>query len=296
MQTSQHKAEWLANDNVLKWVLIAPLLLFLIAFMLYPTGYSLYMSFTDYVMKGEPEFIGLENYRTVLTDDVFWTSLGRTIYIMVMCISIELVLGMGLALLLNRDFVGQGIVRGLCFIPLLVSPLSMSLMWNYILHIQFGVINTVVGWFGYDAIPFLSSADYAINTIIFMTVWQWLPFATFVLLAGLKGRPKDQFEATQIDGASPIRVFFKITLPMLKPLIIIIVLLRVMWLMRLFDPLYGTTRGGMETELLDWMIYRISFVFFDIGEGTAYALVALYLTLIVGVVMFKQLIKNIEGK
>ncbi|GAB5467471.1 MAG: sugar ABC transporter permease [Rhodospirillales bacterium] len=280
----------------MKWLLIAPLVFFLLAFMVYPTLYSLYMSFTDYVMKGDPNFIGLDNYRWVLQDEAFWAALGRTVYVLFWCIAIELTLGMALALLLNRDFRGQGLVRGLCFIPLLVSPLSMSLMWNYILHIQFGVVNTALGWLGLEAVPFLSSPGLALNTIVFITVWQWLPFSVFVLLAGLKGMPRDQFEAAQIDGASALRTFFRLTLPLLKPLIIIIVLLRTMWLMRLFDPLYGTTRGGLETELLDWMIYRVSFVFFDIGEGSAYALFALYITLIVGALMFKQLIKAMDGR
>ncbi len=286
-----YKAGLYGSDRVMKWLLVGPLIAFLIAFMVYPTGYSIYMSFTDYVMKDDPGFVGLDNYRWVLSDDVFWAALGRTLYLLVCCIAIELVLGMALALLLNRDFPGQGIVRGLCFIPLLVSPLSMSLMWNYILHIQFGVVNTVIGWLGFDAVPFLSSTGLALNTIVLITVWQWLPFSTFVLLAGLKGMPKEQLEAAQIDGASHLRTFVRLTLPLLKPLIIIIVLLRTMWLMRSFDPIYGTTRGGLETELLDWMIYRVSFVFFDIGQGAAYALFALYITLIVGALMFKQLIK-----
>lgn len=291
----QVKSRLFDDDRFMKWILIAPLVLFLICFMLYPTLYSLYMSFTDYIMRDAPNFIGLDNYRAVLADKVFWAALGRTLYVLVLCIAVELTLGMALALVLNRDFKGQGIIRGLCFIPLLVSPLSMSLMWNYILHIQFGVVNTVVGWFGFDAIGFLSTPGLALNTVAFITIWQWLPFSTFVLLAGLKGMPRDQYEAAQIDGASSLRVFFRLTLPMLKPLIIIIILLRTMWLMRLFDPLYGTTRGGLETELLDWMIYRVSFVFFDIGQGAAYALFALYLTLIVGALMFKQLIKAMDG-
>lgn len=285
-----------SDDRFMRWVLIAPLVLFLLLFMVYPTLFSLYMSFTDYVMRGEPNFVGLENYRYVLSDSVFWAALGRTLYVLVLCIGVELILGMALALVLNRDFKGQGIVRGLCFIPLLVSPLSMSLMWNYILHIQFGVVNTVVRWMGFDVIPFLSSSSMALNTVAFITIWQWLPFSTFVLLAGLKGMPRDQFEAAQIDGASPWRVFFRLTLPLLKPLIIIIILLRTMWLMRLFDPLYGTTRGGVGTELMDWMIYRVSFVFFDIGQGSAYALFALYITLIFGALMFKQLIKAMDRK
>ena len=284
----------LDNDRVAKWILVGPLVVFLICFMVYPTLYSLGMSFTDYIMRDAPNFIGLDNYRQLMVNDEFWSALGRTVYVMIVCITIELILGMALAILLNKDFRGQGIVRGLCFIPLLVSPLAMSLMWSYILHIQFGVVNWFVGLFGIEAIPFLSKSGAALHTIIFITVWQWLPFSTFVLLAGLKSLPRDQYEAAQLDGAKPLRVFWQLTLPLLRPLVIIIVLLRTMWLMRLFDPLYGTTRGGLDTELLDWMIYRVSFVFFDIGAGTAYAMFALYLTLIVGLLMFKQLIKAMD--
>lgn len=279
----------LNKDSTSKWILIAPLLLFLVVFMLYPTLYSLYMSFTDYIMRGAPNFLGLDNYRFLLHDPVFWEALQRTLFVLVACIVIELVLGLAIAMLLNRDFPGQDIVRGLCFVPLLISPLAMSLMWNYMLHIQFGVVNDAIQFFGLPAVGWFSTPGLALWSVIFISVWQWLPFSIFVLLAGLRSLPRDQFEAAQVDGVPAWRVFFKLQLPMLMPLIIIIVLLRTMWLMRLFDPLYGTTRGGLDTELLDWMIYRTAFVDFDIGLGTAYAMFALYLTLIVCLLMYKRL-------
>ena len=130
---------------------------------------------------------------------------------------------------------------------------------------------------------------------MFISIWQWTPFSIFILLAGLRGMPKDQFEAANVDGAGPIFTFRKLTLPMLKPLIIIIILLRTMWLIRIFDPLYGTTRGGMNTEILDWMVYRVSFVFFDVGRGSALALFSLYLTIIICSIMYRQLIKAMDA-
>ena len=211
-----------------------------------------------------------------------------------MCLIIELSLGLGIAILFNRDFLGQDVVKGLCFIPLLIAPLSMSLMWNYMLHIQFGVVNDIISFFGGEPVGWFSTMGLAMWSIIMISVWQWLPFSIFVLLAGLKSLPKDQFEAAQVDGVSPLTVFFRLQLPMLTPLIIIIILLRSMWLMRLFDPLYGTTRGGLNTELLDWMIYRTTFVEFDLGLGSAYAMFALYVTLIVCLLMYKRLIKVME--
>lgn len=285
----------LNGDKATKWILAGPLIVFLLAFMLYPTVYSLYISFTDYIMRGAPDFVGLDNYRRLLHDPVFWSALGRTIFVLVVSILLELTIGFTFAILLNREFTGQNLIKGLCFIPLLLSPLAMSLMWNYMLHIQFGVVNQALNAVGLDSVPFLSSPALAIYTIIFISVWQWAPFSIFVLLAGMRGLPRDQFEAAQVDGASSFKVFFKLTLPMLKPLIIIIVLLRTMWLLRLFDPLYGTTRGGLNTELFDWMIYRVSFVTFDVGQGAADALFALYITLIICLLMYKRLMKAMEG-
>jgi len=263
--------------------------------MLYPTFYCLILSFTDYVLKGPPEFVGLENYRDLLHDSDFWQALGRTFYILVICISVEIILGMTFALMLNRTFKGQNMVRGLCFLPLLISPLAMSLMWNYMLHVQFGIINQFLDWFGLGRHEWFSSQNFAIYTIMFISIWQWTPFSIFILLAGLRGMPKDQFEAANVDGAGPIFTFRKLTLPMLKPLIIIIILLRTMWLIRIFDPLYGTTRGGMNTEILDWMVYRVSFVFFDVGRGSALALFSLYLTIIICSIMYRQLIKAMDA-
>ncbi|MBT8366799.1 MAG: sugar ABC transporter permease [Deltaproteobacteria bacterium] len=288
-------SQFLSSEKYVKWICILPLLILLAVFMLYPTFYCLILSFTDYVLKGPPEFIGLENYRDLLHDSDFWQALGRTFYILVICISVELILGMTFALMLNRTFKGQNMVRGLCFLPLLISPLAMSLMWNYMLHVQFGIINQFLDWFGLGRHEWFSSQNFAIYTIMFISIWQWTPFSIFILLAGLRGMPKDQFEAANVDGAGPIFTFRKLTLPMLKPLIIIIILLRTMWLIRIFDPLYGTTRGGMNTEILDWMVYRVSFVFFDVGRGSALALFSLYLTIIICSIMYRQLIKAMDS-
>ena len=133
-------------------------------------------------------------------------------------------------------------------------------------------------------------------TICGITVWQWLPFSTFVLLAGLKSLPRDVFEAAKVDSASGFYTFRRLTLPMLTPLIMIIVVLRAMWLIRLFDPLFGTTRGGVNTELLDWLVYRTAFVSFDIGYGSAMAIVSWAVTMVLCLIMFRQLMKALAPR
>lgn len=282
--------EKLTSEKYFKWILIAPLLVVLLAFMLYPFFYCVYYSAHKFDMVRPAKFIGLDNYRAVLRDVNFWQVLGRTFYVLVMSISGELTLAMGIALLFNREFKGQNVIRGLCLLPLLVSPLAMSMIWNFILQYDFGVVNQFLNKIGFSKIMWWSP-KMALYTITFLSIWQWTPFSTFVLLSGLRGLPKDAFEAARVDCASSWFTFRKLTLPMLMPLIVIIILLRTMWLIRLFDPLYGTTHGGVNTETFDWMVYRVAFVFFDVGTGSALAIISLFLTIIICALMFRVLMK-----
>ena len=200
-------------------------------------------------------------------------------------------LGLGLAMLWNRDFKGQNVVRGLALLPLMVAPLVLSLLWNFLLEYDFGAINQILEAVGLGKV-YWWSPRIALFTICGITIWQWFPFSVFVLLAGLRSLPRDVFEAARVDGAGEWYTFRRLTLPMLSPLIMIIVVLRAMWLIRLFDPLYGTTRGGVGTELLDWTVYRTAFVYFDIGYGSAMAIFSLFLTIVICAIMFRLLMKS----
>jgi len=281
----------LNSEKYFKWTLLIPLLVMLGVFMFYPLFYSAFYSMREWGGMGPSTFIGLENLRAVLHDAVFWTTLGRTFQVMFVCIAAELSIGMGLAMLWNREFKGQNIVRGLSLLPLLISPLILSLLWNFMLQYNYGPVNVILESIGFGKIYFWDPR-FALLTIAGITIWQWFPFATFVFIAGLKSMPRDVFEAAKVDGASAWYTFRKLTLPMLTPLIMITVMLRAMWLIRLFDPLFGTTRGGVNTELLDWMVYRTSFVYFDVGEGSTLGLVSLYLTLIFCAILFRELMKT----
>jgi multiple sugar transport system permease protein len=282
--------EVLTNERYFKWTLLIPLLFLLVVFMLYPLFYCIYYSFYEWGMQAEAIFIGLHNYRAMLKDAAFLEALGRTFEVLAICIVAELCVGLGLAILWNREFRGQNIVRGLCLLPLMVAPLVLSLLWNFMLEYDFGAANQILSAIGLGKV-YWWSPDFALYTICLITIWQWFPFSVFVLLAGLRSLPRDVFEAARVDGASDWYTFRRLTLPMLSPLIMIIVVLRAMWLIRLFDPLYGTTRGGVRTELLDWTVYRTAFVFFDVGYGSAMAIFSLYLTIALCAVMYRQLMK-----
>jgi len=280
--------EVLTSEKYFKWTLLIPLLAVLAVFMLYPLFYCLFHSTQKSTLVGETVFLGLDNYRTVLQDPAFWLSLRNTFHILVVCLAGELVLGMGIALMLNREFRGQNTVRGLCLLPLLASPLAISLTWNLLLHYDVGMVNQLLLAIGIPKIHFFSLAM-GIYTIALITIWQWFPFSVFVLLAGLKGLPRDAFEAAKVDGASAWFTFRRLTLPMLSPLIMIVVLLRTMWLIRLFDPIYGTLRQAREAETLDYFVFRIAFSYFDIGIGSTLAVVSLFLTIIICAVLFRRL-------
>lgn len=287
--------ETLSSEKYFKWTLLIPLLIVLLVFMFYPLFYCIYYSLHEGGLTTETIFVGLQNYRHMLHDKDFWIPLRRTAEVLFICVVFELLIGMGIGLLWNREFKGQNVIRGLVLLPLLVAPLILSLVWNFLLEYNIGVINQVIRAIGLTAVKWWSP-HIALYTICLITIWQWFPFSTAVILAGLKSLPKDVFEAAKVDGAPAGFTFRKLTLPMLTPLIVIIVLLRTMWLIRLFDPLYGTTRGGVNTELLDWMVYRTSFVYFDIGYGSTLAIMSLYLTIILCAVLFRQLIRALGSR
>ncbi|MCG9479386.1 MAG: sugar ABC transporter permease [Actinomycetia bacterium] len=285
--------EVLSSEKYFKWMLIIPLLLVLLVFMIYPLIYSIFNSFFDADLSGRVA-VGLKNYKDMLRDTDFWIPLRRTAVVTVVCIVSEILIGLGIATLWNRNFKGENVIRGLILLPLLVAPLILSIVWNFLLEYDIGFINQFLAAIGIGRVKWWAPSG-ALFTICGITVWQWFPFSASVLLAGLKSLPKDTFEAAQVDGAKGWQVFRKLTLPMLTPLIMIIVLLRTMWLIRLFDPLYGTTRGAVNTELLDWMVYRTSFVYFDVGYGSTLAIMSLYLTIIIAALMYRQLIKALDA-
>jgi multiple sugar transport system permease protein len=284
--------ETLTSEKYFKWVLITPLLIVLLVFTLYPMCYCLFYSIHQYAMPRPPKFIGFENYRAVLQDVNFWQALGRSFYLLVLSIAVELIVAMAIAMLFNREFKGQDIIRGLCLLPLLISPLAMSMIWDYIFHYDMGLMNHVLAKIGFSKVNWWTP-EVALYTIAVISIWQWTPFSIFVLLAGLRSLPRDAFEAAKVDGATPWYTFRRITLPMLMPIIMIIILLRTMWLIRLFDPLYGTTRGGVGTETFDWMVYRVAFVFFDVGAGSTLAIISLFLTLVLCALLFRVLMKSL---
>ncbi|TXR58002.1 carbohydrate ABC transporter permease [Quadrisphaera setariae] len=273
-------------DAHLKWVLIVPSVAFVGLLIAFPIAYTAYLSFTNASgsVSRPKRFVGLENYTRWLTDaDRFWPAVGRTAYFTGAALVLELVIGLAIALLLRKTFRGQGVVRVLILLPLVATPVAVGMMWLLIFEPTIGFANLVLGWFGIPAQGWLSDPSTALNTLIFIDVWQWTPMVVLILLAGLTTLPEEPDEAARVDGAGAWQRFRHITLPLLAPVIGAAAILRSIDALKTFDIIYATkgVGGGSshEAETLNVLAYGQAFQFSQYGRASA--LLMLFFLLIV---------------
>ncbi|MDW8054823.1 MAG: sugar ABC transporter permease [Anaerolineae bacterium] len=270
-----------------KYRLIAPLGLALILTLGYPLIFSLWVSLHDYRITAidQARWVGLEQYRSILTAaPSFWNALRNTLVFVIVAVSLELALGLFLALLLHRrTTIGRHFFRSALLIPAFVTPIAVGLMFRFLLNAQLGVIPPLLRTLGVQIDWF--SAQNALLTLALIDVWQWTPFMLLLLLAGLESLPEEPFEAARVDGASPLQVFWFLTLPMLRPTIMAAVVIRMLDAFKVYEYVYAITRGGPgeSTETIQYHIYRVGFLYFRLGEASAmsYVLIAVVLALVV---------------
>lgn len=176
----------------------------------------------------------------------------------------------------------------------MMTPVVMGFMWKYMSHANVGIFNYFLGWFGIEARPWLSSPSTALLTLATLDIWMWTPFMTLILVSGLVSLPKSLYEAASIDGASSIKQFHRITLPMLRPVIIVAIVLRLVDALRTFDPIVVTTKGGPgeSTELISFYIYKVAFKFFEMGRAMAISWILLIITIILAQVFIRTVEKQ----
>lgn len=269
-------ALWSWINRQRKWVLAAPAMIFTAAMLLFPLGWTIYLSLTDASgsVRADKEFIGLQNYAEVLTDTVrFWPAVGRTLIFTFGTLAAQLVLGMCIALLLRRKFVGQSIVRVAILMPLVATPVAVGMMWRLIFEPNIGIANHVLMKLGIPAQPWLAGERTALPTTMVMDIWQWTPMVALILLAGMTAIPEEVDEAAAIDGASTNQRFWHVTLPMLMPSVVVATLLRGIDALKTFDILYSAKgRGGgsfHEVETLNVYAYGLSFDYNAYGVASA---------------------------
>jgi len=288
---------WL-NDRLLSVLFVTPTLLILLFIAIYPLVWSLSASFTDRMLSSQPQEItdvGTANYVELLEDDDAWERFVTTGKIVGPSVLIELVLGFGIAMLLNRHFAGRGILMTLMLIPMMLSPVVVALFWRFIMQGD-GVINFYIhDTFGFDAILWLSNRDIIPWSVVLVDVWMWTPFMMLISLAGLSAVPKYLYEAAEVDRAGAWFRFRHITLPIVSPLLLIGVIFRLMDAYKMIDIIFvlvGDRGGsGRAAQTAGLYVYDIAFKDFNTGLGSAYG----YMMLVVIIALANLLIRQLNS-
>lgn len=275
-----------AGEKWAPWVLLAPTLVIMNVVGIYPLLHSLYISLTG-AKPTDPNayqgFVGLKNYAEVVSDGQFWHAVLVTGGFTALSVVSSLVLAVLMAILFNRPLPGFVLMRSLILIPMLVTPIAVGLIWRIMMMPELGVLNYLFGYVGLGPYQWGSSRGSALASVVLVDVWQWTPFMFIIIFAGLKSLPRSPFESAQIDGASGWQTFWQVTVPMLKPVIVIAVLLRLIDAIRTYDTIYIITRGGPDfaTDVVSIYLQRVNFRFFDLGYGSALSWVTMLLILAV---------------
>ena len=263
----------------------------LLSLSIYPLIYSVSVSLQQETSAGIEW--GFGNFARLASDNFFWTALAHTFVYAVAALACEFLLGLGLALLLNNQIRGRGLFRASLLVPMMLPSVVVAVVWRLLFNPNFGAINGTLKQLGIDTenLTWIASPRLALLSVIAVDVWQWTPFVFLVLLAGLQAIPQEPYEAALIDGSSRWQTFRHVTLPLLKPAILIVLLLRTMDLLRVFDQIFILTEGGpgFATETISLYIYRTAFRFFDFGYAAAMSFVLLALTNIISVIYIRLL-------
>jgi ABC-type sugar transport system permease subunit len=277
----------LAQDRRFGYMLVAPAVIVLLAITVYPLVYNVWNSFhNDVVTSGlPPTWAGLANYKRIFTDDLFTPSLLRTAGFTVVSVAIETLIGLGLALTLNRAFRGRGLVRAAVFIPWAVPTVVSAQLWKDMFDPQNGFVNYILGVLHLPGAhtTWLAGTWTSWAAILVADAWRNTPFIAIVLLAGLQVIPHDIYEAATVDGASSWQAFRKLTLPLLKPALLVALIFRTLSSFLIFDVVYNMTGGGpgSSTTVLSYLDYQAFLVQFDFGYGGAVSVALVAFALVI---------------
>ena len=277
-----------------QWLLLAPAIVVLSLISFIPFVKTLWLSFTDSEISALPtvvSFIGLENYLYALTDPDFLDSIGRTLYFTFTSVSAEVILGVGVALLLNQQFKGRTLVRALIILPWAIPTIVNAVTWRLIYNPDYGALNSLLSQLGIigEYRSWLGDPNVAMNMVVLADVWKNFPLVAYVALAALQTVPSDMLNAARIEGAGALRRFYKITLPWIIGPLLVIIVLRSVEAFRVFDIIYVMTRGGPanQTKTASFYVYQEYFSYLRSGSGSAYAILVAVISIILIIGYYK---------
>ncbi|MCB1497813.1 MAG: sugar ABC transporter permease [Bauldia sp.] len=262
------------------WWFLAPATTLAVLLVILPLVALIVMTFLRWNLTESPipAFAGVDNYLRLFADGAFWASVGRTLVFTAESIILQLALGIAIAVLFNRDWFGMGVIRALFLAPMMVAPIFAGMIWRLLFSDDFGLIRYVILLLGFEQAPlWLGDPNIALQAVIIVNVWQWTAFVVLFILAGLQVISPDLYEAATIDGAGPWTRFWKITIPLLSPIIIAVIIFRAIDAMKVLDIVYVLTAGGPgnSTETVSYRVYQTGITFFELGYASTMALFVL---------------------
>ena len=278
-------------NRLTPYLFLAPAAAVLAVGLIYPIGFMMYASLLEWSPSqriGEAEFVGLRNFAGLWGDPNFRESVSVTLVFAASVVTLEMALGVGLALLLDRRIRGMSLLRTVFILPMMIAPIVVGLIWRYMYHPTIGVFNEALGGLGLGPVPWLSSPDWALISVIVADVWQWTPFVFILSLAALQSLPRSALEASRIDGATPWQQVVHIKLPLMLPVLIVTALLRLIDAFKVLEVILVMTNGGpgLSTEIVALRIQRTVAEFRQLGTGAAMSLYLLGIVLVLALAMY----------
>ncbi len=271
-----------------RWVLPFPAMMFIVVMMLFPIIYTLKNSLTDMNLASgsASSFVGLANYGELLRDPRFLQSVGRTFYFTVLAVGVEIVVGVAIALVLHREGRGKNLVNAIFLLPMMATPVAIAMVWLLMFEPTIGIANYVLHVFHLPPGLWIAGSGSVIPSLALVDIWEWTPMVTLITLAGLSGLPGDVYEAARVDGANPWQQLWRITLPLLRPTIVVAGLLRFIDGFKTFDIIYTMTGGGPNyaSETLNIYIYEQAFNYYNFGYASS--MLVVFFALIIGITLF----------
>jgi multiple sugar transport system permease protein len=288
------RARWRAPSLPDRWLpllFLIPALVVLVAIMAYPLAYSFWLSLHRYDLLNPTQFIGLGNYGRIWQDEQVRNSLKVTFVFAIPVLILNLVVGFGLALLIHHKARAKALWRIIFSLPILLTPVVIGLNWRVLLNYDFGIVNYYLSLLGIGKQLWVSDAQLAMPTLIAVDAWQTTAFVILVMVAGLAALPEDLFEAAKVDGASTWQQIWSLTIPLLKPLFLVIILFRSFELLRVFDIVWTLTRGGpgRATETISFHIYSRTFQSFQLGYGAAMSYVLFFISAAISIILIRMI-------
>ncbi len=271
------------------WLFALPAALVVLLVILFPWIFTLFMSVHEWKVTGETPFVGLANYTKMLSDERFLGAVWRTLIFTVASVVAPLILGVWAAVCFSNTFKGRGLARTLFVLPMMATPVAISLVWTMMFHPQLGVLNYILTSVGLPPSTWVYDAATVIPTLVMVETWQWTPLVMLIVLGGIASLPTDPYEAAILDGANAWQMFRHITLPLVMPFVMVAAVIRIIDALKTFDTIYVITLGGpgSASETINILLYQTAFAYYDLGYGSAMVVVFFVLILLVSLLLLR---------